>query len=127
MGIIYPKNLIVIKNASRSIHVTICQTRLGSQLWSINRPFDFQVSVYLSSAGQVGYVVTGMRRTQEALIGDTFCSPAKAANPLPGFRRPKPMVRQWFLETALALLVIYRNLPEFYKTISFQKMPALFC
>lgn len=50
-------------------------------------------------AGQVGYIVTGMRKTQEALIGDTFCNPDQIVSPLPGFRRPKPMVRTLFIIT----------------------------
>eukprot|EP00795_Rhopilema_esculentum_P000614 gene614-10308_t len=60
------------------------------------------------SAGQVGYVVTGMRRTQEALIGDTFCSPTKAVHPLPGFRRPKPMVFAGIYPTDQASYVALR-------------------
>eukprot|EP00794_Sanderia_malayensis_P007243 gene7243-8051_t len=43
-------------------------------------------------AGQVGYVVTGMRKTNDALIGDTFFQLEKPVTPFPGFRRPKPMV-----------------------------------
>ncbi len=45
-------------------------------------------------AGQVGYVVTGMRKPHDALIGDTFYHVEKPVQPFPGFRRPKPMVGQ---------------------------------
>jgi len=43
-------------------------------------------------AGQVGFIVCGIRRTQDALIGDTFVNPETPVAPLPGFKRPKPMV-----------------------------------
>lgn len=46
------------------------------------------------SAGQVGYVVPGMRNPKEAMIGDTFFQNGKheGLEPLPGFEEPKPMV-----------------------------------
>lgn len=42
--------------------------------------------------GQVGYVVTGMRSTQEARIGDTLHQAQIAVEPLPGFKPAKHMV-----------------------------------
>jgi elongation factor 4 len=44
------------------------------------------------SAGQVGYIVCGMKDTSEAIIGDTFMNVNDPAKPLPGFEEPKPMV-----------------------------------
>lgn len=45
-------------------------------------------------AGQVGYVVPGMRNPSEAKIGDTFFQYGKheGLTALPGFEEPKPMV-----------------------------------
>lgn len=45
-------------------------------------------------AGQVGYVVPGMRNSRDAKIGDTFFQLGKHENldPLPGFEELKPMV-----------------------------------
>ncbi|KAG7193537.1 Translation factor guf1 mitochondrial [Scheffersomyces spartinae] len=45
-------------------------------------------------AGQVGYIVPGMKDAREALIGDTFFQQGKSEGlePLPGFEEPKPMV-----------------------------------
>ena len=44
-------------------------------------------------AGQMGYIIAGMRSTKQALVGDTF-SPANNPQPaLAGFRPAKPMVR----------------------------------
>ncbi|CAM8903479.1 hypothetical protein QQ045_010987 [Rhodiola kirilowii] len=42
--------------------------------------------------GQVGYVVTGMRSTKEARIGDTLFHHRTTVEPLPGFKPAKHMV-----------------------------------
>ncbi|XP_076458325.1 translation factor Guf1, mitochondrial-like [Babylonia areolata] len=43
-------------------------------------------------AGQVGYVITNMRNTAEAQIGDTFCHEKSSVQPFPGFKPAKAMV-----------------------------------
>ena len=44
-------------------------------------------------AGDVGYVATGLKTVKECRVGDTFTITGKsAAQPLPGYRHPKPMV-----------------------------------
>lgn len=45
-------------------------------------------------AGQVAYIVPGMRNPKEAMIGDTFFQVGHSSGlePLPGFEEPKPMV-----------------------------------
>lgn len=43
--------------------------------------------------GDVGYVATGLKTVAECRVGDTITNSARpAAEPLPGFRHPKPMV-----------------------------------
>lgn len=45
------------------------------------------------AAGEVGYVATGLKTVQDARVGDTITTVANpAAEPLPGYRHPKPMV-----------------------------------
>ncbi|MBO9309135.1 MAG: translation elongation factor 4 [Chloroflexi bacterium] len=45
------------------------------------------------SAGEVGYIATGLKTVQECRVGDTITSKVNgAAEPLPGYRRAKPMV-----------------------------------
>lgn len=51
-----------------------------------------RVSIDMLKAGQVGYIVCGMKQTSEAMIGDTFMNVSQPAEPLPGFEEPKPMV-----------------------------------
>ena len=45
------------------------------------------------NAGEVGYIATGLKAVQDARVGDTVTLTARpAAEPLPGYRHPKPMV-----------------------------------
>ena len=45
------------------------------------------------SAGEVGYIATGLKTVHECRVGDTITHPSKpASQPLPGYRYPKPMV-----------------------------------
>ncbi len=45
------------------------------------------------TAGEVGYVATGLKTVQDARVGDTITTVSNpAAEPLPGYRHPKPMV-----------------------------------
>lgn len=43
-------------------------------------------------AGQIGYVIAGMKSTKQALVGDTFVASNAPASPLAGFRPAKPVV-----------------------------------
>jgi GTP-binding protein LepA len=43
-------------------------------------------------AGQVGYVVAGVKTVAEARVGDTLCPASGVVEPLPGFREVKSMV-----------------------------------
>jgi GTP-binding protein LepA len=45
------------------------------------------------SSGEVGYIATGLKTIHDCRVGDTITlASAPAAGPLPGYRRPKPMV-----------------------------------
>jgi GTP-binding protein LepA len=45
------------------------------------------------AAGEVGYVITGVKDVSQLRVGDTLTDPARAASePLPGYREVKPMV-----------------------------------
>ncbi len=44
-------------------------------------------------AGEVGYLITGVKNVRQARVGDTLTSAASpATRPLPGYANPKPMV-----------------------------------
>lgn len=45
------------------------------------------------TAGEVGYIATGLKTVRDCRVGDTITlASAPAAEPLPGYRHPKPMV-----------------------------------
>jgi GTP-binding protein LepA len=45
------------------------------------------------AAGEVGYVASGLKNIREARVGDTLTSATRsAAEPLPGYREPQPLV-----------------------------------
>lgn len=46
----------------------------------------------LRYAGQVGYIIAGMKKTNEAQIGDTIHHQSSPVEALPGFKPAKPMV-----------------------------------
>ncbi|ODQ50303.1 GTP-binding protein lepa [Saitoella complicata NRRL Y-17804] len=43
-------------------------------------------------AGMVGYIITGMKESKEAHIGDTYMKVGEKVDPLPGFEPTQPMV-----------------------------------
>jgi len=43
-------------------------------------------------AGQVGYIITGMKTVRDARVGDTIFHPKYPIQPFPGFKPAKPMV-----------------------------------
>jgi GTP-binding protein LepA len=52
-----------------------------------------QMPVQQLSAGEVGYVITGIKDVTKLRVGDTLTTRARpAAGPLPGYREVKPMV-----------------------------------
>ncbi|MCS7088879.1 MAG: translation elongation factor 4 [Thermoflexales bacterium] len=44
------------------------------------------------SAGEVGYVATGLKSVRECRVGDTMLDAARPTEPLPGYKPAKPMV-----------------------------------
>lgn len=49
--------------------------------------------VQILETGDVGYIATGLKTVKECRVGDTITLAAHpAAEPLPGYRKPKPMV-----------------------------------
>ncbi|HID21617.1 MAG TPA: elongation factor 4, partial [Planctomycetaceae bacterium] len=43
-------------------------------------------------AGEIGYVVTGIKEPRQVRIGDTLTAPRRPAPPLPGFQLPQPKI-----------------------------------
>lgn len=68
-----------------------------------------EVSVDVLCAGQVGYVVMGMREVKKALIGDTFYKRDEPVPAVDGFEAPKPMVFAGMYPTDQSLLPTMRK------------------
>lgn len=43
-------------------------------------------------AGEIGYIVTGLKRAGQAKVGDTVISVSRPLPPFPGYREPEPVV-----------------------------------
>jgi GTP-binding protein LepA len=74
--------------------------RVGEQLYYLqagrarrrgDRPHAGMVPVMLGP-GEVGYLISGIKDVGEARVGETVTTGAHRAEPLPGYREPKPMV-----------------------------------
>jgi hypothetical protein len=53
---------------------------------------ESKTTQYLN-AGQVGYIIVGMRTTSESKVGDTLFAANHDVDPFPGFKPARPMVR----------------------------------
>jgi elongation factor 4 len=87
------------------VHIVDGQLKKGMKLLSAhyNKKYDVkEVGIMYPDrmpmdrikAGQVAYVIPGMKNPREALVGDTFFrfGDHEGLEPLPGFEEPKPMV-----------------------------------
>eukprot|EP00047_Mylnosiga_fluctuans_P008313 m.6808 g.6808 ORF g.6808 m.6808 type:complete len:642 (+) comp2134_c0_seq1:16-1941(+) len=72
--------------------ITSTHTKLSYEVLEVGLKQPNQVPTGQLCTGQVGYVIAGMRSTEEAYAGDTFFGRGVPVEPLPGFKAPKPMV-----------------------------------
>ncbi len=72
--------------------VTLAQTNTSYETLELGIMYPHQTPIDTLYAGQVGYIITGMKTVKEALVGDTIFHTKKPVNPFPGFKSVKPMV-----------------------------------
>ncbi len=72
--------------------ITLAHTGKEYEVLEIGLMYPEQQATQALYAGQVGYVITGMKTVKEARVGDTLMAYKKPVNPFPGFRPAKPMV-----------------------------------
>lgn len=92
--------LIAVKNGSisKGEQVMLAQTGNQYEVLEIGLMYPDQTPTDALYAGQVGYVITGMKTVREARVGDTIFSSKKVTStsgsqtPFPGFKPAKPMV-----------------------------------
>ena len=72
--------------------VTLAQTNKSYEVLEIGLMYPEPTPMDALHAGQVGYLITGMKTVQEARVGDTIFHTKHPITPFPGFKPAKPMV-----------------------------------
>ena len=63
-------------------------------------------------AGQVGYLIAGMKTVKEARVGDTIYHTKNPVTPFPGFKPAKPMVFAGIFPSTAQNLMLLRDAIE---------------
>jgi elongation factor 4 len=87
-------SLIAVKDGciKKGDRITLHQTGMDYEVLEIGLMYPEQVPTDILYAGQVGYVIAGMKTVKEARIGDTVHIRKQSVIPFPGFKPPRPMV-----------------------------------
>ena len=72
--------------------VQLAQTDEEYEVLEIGLMYPEETPMNALYAGQVGYVITGMKTVKEARVGDTIFHVKKPVTPFPGFKPAKPVV-----------------------------------
>lgn len=86
--------LIALQNGSikKGDMVTLAQSDKDYEVLELGLLYPDETPMDALYAGQVGYVITGMKTVQEARVGDTLFQKKHPVTPFPGFKPAKPMV-----------------------------------
>jgi translation factor GUF1, mitochondrial len=86
--------LIAIKDGvmRKGDYVTLAQSDRSYEVLEIGLMYPNETPTDALYAGQVGYVVTGMKTVHEARVGDTLFLAKQPVPAFPGFKPAKPMV-----------------------------------
>ncbi|HBL98646.1 TPA: elongation factor 4 [Candidatus Dependentiae bacterium] len=86
--------LIAIKDGSISTgdQIMLSQTGRKYDVLEVGLRFPDRVPVKTLYAGQVGYLIAGMKSVREARVGDTIHHARHAVTAFPGFKPAQPMV-----------------------------------
>jgi len=86
--------LITLKNGilKKGDRVTLAQASTSYEVLELGLMYPEPVPTAALYAGQVGYIITGMKTIREARIGDTLYHTKKPVELFPGFKPAKPMV-----------------------------------
>jgi elongation factor 4 len=79
----------VIKKGDK---ITLAQEGREYEVLELGLMYPNETPMDALYAGQVGYLISGMKTVQEARVGDTIYHTKKPVVPLPGFKQAKPMV-----------------------------------
>lgn len=86
--------LIAIKDGSisKGDQIMLAQTGKKYEVLEIGLMYPDPTPLDTLYAGQVGFLVAGMKTVREARVGDTIESAKKSVTPFPGFKPAQPMV-----------------------------------
>lgn len=72
--------------------ITLAQTDQSYEVLDVGLMYPDEQPTDVLYAGQVGYLIAGMKTVKEARVGDTIYHCKKPVQPFPGFKPAKPMV-----------------------------------
>jgi elongation factor 4 len=72
--------------------ITMHSSGQNYEILEIGIMYPEQIPTNILYAGQVGYIIAGMKTVKEACIGDTVYLKNQPMSPLPGFKPARPMV-----------------------------------
>jgi elongation factor 4 len=72
--------------------ITLAQVGLSYEVLEVGLMYPEITPMKALYAGQVGYLITGIKSVKEARVGDTIYHKNTLIAPFPGFKRAKPMV-----------------------------------
>jgi elongation factor 4 len=72
--------------------ISLAQTNESYEVLELGLMYPNETPMDALYAGQVGYLVAGMKTVKEARVGDTIYHTNKLVKPFPGFKPAKPMV-----------------------------------
>lgn len=86
--------LIAIKDGmlKKGDYIYLHQSNIRHEILELGIMYPEQHPLDALYAGQVGYIITGMKTIKEARIGDTISHPKTQVTPFPGFKPAKSMV-----------------------------------
>lgn len=86
--------LIAVKDGviKKGDKITLAQSGNSYEILEIGIMYPNETQTEALYAGQVGYIVCGMKTVQEAKVGDTIYHYKKPVEPFKGFKEAKPMV-----------------------------------
>lgn len=87
-------SLIAIKDGSikKGDMISLAQTGKQYEVLELGLMYPDETPMPALYAGQVGYLIAGMKTVKEARVGDTIYHSKKQVVPFPGFKPAKPMV-----------------------------------
>lgn len=86
--------LIALKDGTlkKGDHIYLHQSNCKHEILELGLMYPEQTPMDALYAGQVGYIITGMKTIKEARVGDTISHPKTDITPFPGFKPAKSMV-----------------------------------